>query len=237
MSVERILEKVRKMLAIANNEAASEAERNTALKIAHDLLAKNELDMSDVAASERDKEDPRGQWSGDGWNATWARVIRNSMSRLFRCYYYTGERINNTRSNHHFVGRESAATTAMYMSDWIIKTVLKKSDKQYKHRLTPEGRSFCIGVSHRLWTRVQELIKAKQQEFTQSGVALVLYDVAQKEEALNLDFLAKLGVIFEKERKARSQTVREKAFANGQNHANGIQLVTQINHKKRGELS
>lgn len=228
---EKILERVRKMLAIANDSAATEAERDLALKMAHDLLAKHELDMSDVSEAEREKDDPRGHFMNTGWNAQYAKTIRNAMSKLFRCHYYHGRKINGTRGEHNFVGRESSATTAMYMSDWIITSLLREADRRYGHRLNPAGRSFCVGASSRLWVWVEELIAEKQKEFTSMGVALVLYDVAKKEEEANLAFIVAMGVVLEKKAR-RSTNVLTNAYESGKTYADSVNLNTQIANQK-----
>lgn len=226
----RVLERVRKMLAIANNEGASEEERDNAMKMAHDLLTKHELDMMDVEISMRDTEDPRGSFTSDGWGANWAKSIRVAMGKLFNCYYYNGGKINGTRSRYTFVGRESAATTAMYMGDWIVKSTLKEADRRYGHRLNPTGRSFCVGVSDRIWTRVGEITQSKQQELDSTSTALVLYDVAKREEEANLKFIADLGIKL-LDGKQRSSQVNTLAYKAGQEHADGIQLSTQLKEK------
>jgi hypothetical protein len=43
-----ILEKVKKLLALANDKGATEGERDNALRMAHGMLAKHNLDMSDL---------------------------------------------------------------------------------------------------------------------------------------------------------------------------------------------
>ena len=45
-----ILDRVKKMLAIANDSAASEGECDNALRMAHNTLAKHNLDMADLNA-------------------------------------------------------------------------------------------------------------------------------------------------------------------------------------------
>lgn len=225
------------MLAIANDErGASEAERDLALKMAHDLLAKHELDMADVAESVREKDDPRGSFMNTGWNTPYAKTIRNAMSKLFRCYYYHGAKINATRGEHFFIGRESAATTAMYMSDWVIKSLLREADWRYEHRLSANGRAFCVGAANRLWHRVKEIVAEKQKEFTATGSALVLYDIAAREEEANLSFIEARGVQLVMD-KSRSHTVNTQAFESGKEYANAINLNTQIaNQKDQGKL-
>lgn len=68
---DRILERVRKMLALANDEAATEGERDNALRMAHNLLMKHQLSMEDVENHAKDKDDPRGHFKGDGWSMPW----------------------------------------------------------------------------------------------------------------------------------------------------------------------
>ena len=46
--MEKILDKVKKLLAVANNEAATEGERDNALRMAHNMLAKHNLAMADL---------------------------------------------------------------------------------------------------------------------------------------------------------------------------------------------
>lgn len=45
-----ILEKVKKLLALAGNAGATEGERDNALRMAHGLLAKHNLDMADLVS-------------------------------------------------------------------------------------------------------------------------------------------------------------------------------------------
>lgn len=233
MTEEKILLKVRKLLALANDTSTTEAERDQALKFAHDLLAKHELDMKDVEESMREKEDPRMQFKADGWNAKYAGTIRRAMSNLFRCFYCGGRKINATRSEFYFVGRESAATTAMFMSEWIIKATLREADRRYGHRLNPEGRSFCVGVADRLYHRVLDIVEAKQTEF---GTALVLFDVAKREYEANKAFLIAAGWTFPdanaKTKMVRAVRVEGKAYGAGIDHANTINLNTQISNQK-----
>src|SRR3954465_6436596 len=232
---EKILVKVRKMLELANNEAATEAERDNALQMAHDLLAKYELDMEDVPLTLRDAEDPRVHLMMDGWNAPYAKSIRDSVAKLFRCKYYFGRKINGTRGEHHFVGRESAATTAMYMSDWIIKTLIREADRLYKHRLTPPARSFCVGAANRLYHRIDQIVAASQRDITNTASARVLYDIAKREAEANLVFIQEMGTKLLKS-KTRRTTVRTEAFERGKAYADTINLTTQIHANKPKEL-
>lgn len=225
MSQERILDRVRKLLALANDEAATEGERDNALRMAHATLAKHQLDMLDVAAFERDKDDPRGRYDIEGWSIPWCRSVRSAVAKLFNCSYFY-MKLNATRGRHSFVGRESNATTAMLMGDWIVKALLKEADKRYGHRLTPEGRSFGEGAAYKLHQRVNELLKGKASEYAATGYALALLDEDKLNEAWIADNVGKLGVA-----KRRTTGVDGDAWHSGSKHAEGISLNQQLGNK------
>lgn len=230
MSEERILERVRKMLALANDLAASEGERDNALRMAHNLLAKHELDMEDVKGFERDKVDPREKHENEGWNLLWCWDVRKAMAKLFFCKYIRGPKINATRGKHYWIGRASAVTTAMYMADWIIAGMLKEADRRYKHRLTPEGRSFCVGCSERLLVRVREMLKAQQEEYKAVGSGLVVIDIAKAEDDANAEMMNATMSI--KLVKHRSSKVEQSSYGAGRAHADSINLSKQLANKK-----
>lgn len=230
MSEDRILERVRKMLALANDGAASEGERDTALRMAYNLLAKHQLDLEDVNAFEKEKIDPRGKFTLDGWNIPWCRDIRAAVADLFMCTYYW-KKINATKGRHTFVGRESNATTCMYMGDFIVLGLLREADKRYGHRLTPQGRSFGTGAADKLWQRVIALRKEKQAEISSGGSALVLINLAKSEEQANRDLIVQSGTKLKKA-KERTTKVSASAYHAGIAHGATISLNTQVANKK-----
>jgi len=230
MTEEKILARVRKMLALANDEAATEGERDTALNMAQNLLVKHQLSMEDVAQFDKDKLDPRGEFSTDGWNLPWCRDVRSAVAKLFMCSYFY-RKINTTKGHHTFLGRESNATTAMYMSEYIIKSLLRECDKRYGHRLTPGGRSFGVGAALRLHGRVREMQQQSQREVTATGSALVLVDLAAQEKSANEEMMYALHPKM-RVAKARDLKVDYSAYAAGREHANSIGLNTQVGNKK-----
>lgn len=228
---DKILARVRKLLTLSNDDAATEGERDNALRMALNTLTKYAMTMEDVSEHEREKVDPRGEYSNEGFNTPWTRQVRASVARLFMCSYYY-MRINSTRAKHSFVGRESNATTAMYMSEWIVKGLLREADQRYGHRLTPEGRSFGEGASQKLSSRVYEMQRAQQGELKAAGSALVVLDMGKAEKNANDAWIAEhVGAL--RTSKGRSSSVNLDAYRSGQSHAAGISLNTQVTNTKR----
>lgn len=226
MSDAKILEKVRKLLAMANHENANEHERDTAMRQAHALLTKHGLDMVSVENHVKEKIDPRGEYTHEDWSIAWTRGVRASIAKLFMCQYYYGDKINGTRQLHHFVGRESNATTAEYMSVFVVGSILKEGRKRYGSNLCPQTRAFGEGAASRLYQRVEQLISTKIQEVQASdGKGLALIDLRTAEDEGNDHYVKDWKI---RKAVARNTRVDREAYAAGQSHANNIGLSVQV---------
>lgn len=76
MSNDKILDRIRKLLAMANDERGNDNERETALRQAHAMLTKHGLELADVEAHEREKMDPRGCYDDEGWSMGHLLIVR-----------------------------------------------------------------------------------------------------------------------------------------------------------------
>ena len=227
---EKVLDKVRKLLALANNEAASEGERDNAMRMAHKLLTMHQLEMAYVDAHTRDRDDPRGRTDWEGWNMPWCKNIRSTVGKLFMCQYIIGGKINATRGRHIYVGRASNVATAMYMSDFIIRSLLREGTKRFGHNLAPETRAFATGASDRLYARVSEMQKQAQQEVKAAGSSLVLADLALVEQDANEAW--KLANMSTTQTKPKSRkNIDVSAYLEGTEYGSTIGLNTQLANK------
>lgn len=230
---DKVLNRIRKMVDLANNLAATEGERDTALQMAHNLMTKYQIDMAFVDKKIREREDPRGRFISEGWNMPWCKQIRMAIGKLFMCHYFVGRKINATRGTHHFVGRESNATTAILMSDWIIKSLLREGTKRYGHNLMPETRSFATGCAVMLHHRVDELrVKAQEEVAHSTGRSLMLIAIEEQEDEANGDYITDvLGITLVTKKSRRTKHV-QRAWADGYEFGGTINLSTQLKGDK-----
>lgn len=235
MSEEKILDRVRKMLALANDTRASDGERDNALRMAHNLLAKHNLSLADVEAAARNASDPRGEHSEVGWAQPWARTIYDAMAHLFFCRYAYGGKINSTKLRHKMIGRASNATTALLMSDYLCTSILRECRQLYTHNLSPQSREFATGAAHRIYWRVQQMIKdqaAQRAEHPMSnGRALVLADIYRVESEANALAVVELWPELKKG-KAAPDVPLTKAYFAGQEYGATAALNVQVGSKK-----
>ena len=222
---EKIIDRVRKMLAIANDLAATEHERDTALNMAYKTLAHHNLSMADL--KDTTQNEPRGGYEMQSFSFPFAKRVCGAVADLFFCFYITGHKVNGTQCYHHFVGKESNAATAMVMSDWIVKSILKEGRKYYKQNTSPECRAFCLGAAFKLRQRVDAMIEAsKVNDVHGAGTALVLANLYTTERSDNEKTAM---VLYDyKTTKSRVSNVNASAYEAGKQFGAGINLSLQV---------
>jgi hypothetical protein len=221
----KILNRVRKMLNLANNEGATEGERDNALRMAHGLLAKHNLTMAmaeDSGQQEQEKRDKVGMVYND---YPWARHTAHSISKLFFCKYFY-QNIGNGKCAHTYVGRESNAVSARDIAEYVIKSIIKESRKQFKDGSSQ--RSFCKGAADAIQQRCEELLSKSQQqkEVSSSGTAMVLADHYRNEMAANEKYLAAIGLTLRK--KASQERGAGFGYHQGKAYGGTVSLNRQI---------
>ncbi len=226
---DNILDKIRKLLVRAQDERGStEGERETALRMAHKLMAQYQLDQLDLDEHERYRDDPIQHFDEESYSTPWTNSVRHAIADLFNVRYFLGRKINATRMKHHFVGRTSDATTAMLMSAWIVAGLVKEARNygggQYQ---SPAGRAFGIGAASKLRSRVNEMIKANVEE-VKAGSGRDLVVVNTNAMADNDDFIEATMGFKLKSRAVRRTSYSMRDFAAGSKHADSINLSKQL---------
>lgn len=234
MNETRIIERIKKMLALANDLSATEGERDNALRMAYATMAKYNIDEAALDASQ--KHDARINFESQSFSWRWARQVNMIIGRLFFCKYYSGRNINGTQCMHHFIGKESNAMTAAVMADWIVKSILKEARGIYKQNTSPGARSFALGAMEILSTRVDEIItKAEAANAGEPGTGLALINIRKAETEANEAFVNDSGVKL-KTGVRRSSNIKTSAYNAGKEYGHSINLSPQLGGSVQGKL-
>lgn len=182
---DHVLARVRKLLALGNDPAAAEGERDNAMRMAHATLAKYNLSLGDAEV----KEDARINSPIKMCYHAWARQAAFGIAKLYFCSYFIIPNKNTGSGLHVFVGRESNVKTAQEMSKFVIASINKEAHQRAK--LVGQGatweRSFAKGAASAVWFRCKEIRataeKAEQQQQPASGAgtSLVLASLYKQE--------------------------------------------------------
>lgn len=235
-ATDKIVDRIRKMLNLANDLGTTEAERETALRMAYNLLAKYNLELADV--QHKGQEEKRINNENICFGMPWVRTLSNAIAGLFFCeYYFERRKVNATQMRHHFVGKESNAITAAVMADWVTKSILKQCRTLYKHNLCTESREFATGAAQRLCERIREMKRqATAPQAASDNKALVLADVYQLEQSANALFLRQTGVIVKVMPSRAKGAAGSDAYDRGRAFGNTINLNRQVAKAPTGLL-
>lgn len=225
----RVVERIKKMMALANDPAAAEGERENAMRMAHKTLAKYNLSIAELAEPADDRRIINSSMSGHFW----ARVIANAVANLFFCENYSMRDFKSpSKVRQYFVGREANALTASSMADYIIKSVAREARNRRndgRHNSSWE-RSFCKGAAHRIYHRCHQLRKEEeraQQPASSTSTALVLASVYQQEEDRNKALMAQQGIEVKVSRSQERNTDWQGSSA-GDAYGNKVNLSRQL---------
>lgn len=224
---EKIIDRVKKMMALANCTGAAEGERDNALRMAYNLLAKHNLSMSQVEAKDSTPQEQRESQKATFVVYPWARSIAGLVGSLFFCNYYFMRSHTGKQADHVFIGKVSNVATAQYMSEFVVKSVCREAARLYGSAIAPEARCFAIGVVRKLQERIAEIKTTLNKEST-TGTELALINIDKQEKEANALWLAEQGV------KLRTSTSRTKgvtdsdAYHAGRDFGARVSLSPQV---------
>ena len=199
-----VLDKVRKLLAMANSATANENEAAIATAKAMELLAQHNLDMATVGESRTSSN--RQDTKRAGGLYSWQRQLWNAVAELNFCkYWYIPGTGRGQQYQHRVLGRRENVVATEVLADYLQKTVDRLAQEWAKAQgmnvFKREAIIYREGMAERLVGRLNDLrrkklaeerAKAEQAQTSSSpsgGTALVLASVIASEEDLNNDYL------------------------------------------------
>lgn len=230
----KVIDRVRKMLRLSENEGATEGERDNALRMAHATLAKYNLDMAQVGSletkeSENRVGEQREKQDEKFYGRPWARQVCNSVAKLFFCYYfYTG---NGRMVKHTFIGRHSNAVTARELSRYLVESIYREAKRFQAERMggSTDKRSFATGAAHKIFERCKKLREEAEKPATSApGTALVLASLYKKELQLNTDYMKDLGIRLGTGRGSSTNGIGLDAYSAGAAYGASVSLDRQV---------
>lgn len=199
----RILSRLKKLLAMANDSGgASEQERETAMRMAHSLMAKYNMTMAEAEASGAKSDEPRTGSPLEMKDYPWMTICARALADLFFCHHFQSRSGSAGKLKHYFVGKESNVYTAQKMTKYIISSIDREGMKMARSSgadsISNYWRSFCKGAAHQVRLRCEKLraeAEAASSTAKTPGTALVLASLYATEDRANVLFIEdKMGV-------------------------------------------
>lgn len=231
---DRILNRIKKMLALANDAGATEGERDNALRAAYATLAKHNIEMAEVEAAGAKPEENRIIVKAEFFGRPWARNCSSSIADMCFCIYLVTPGRTPRECVNWFIGRESNATSAAELAKYVTQSIWSEGSKLARQRGAGNEfiRNFATAASYEVMRRCMELKAAaldatKQREQGHTpGTALVLASFYQQEKAANQAILNGMQTRTLKS-KAKS-THNLEAQAHGREYGKRVSLNRQV---------
>jgi len=235
IDTEAIIEKIRKTLALANDKNASDQERETAMRMAHKLLAKHNLSMAEIEAS-GGKTEKRGAGVRTFYGRPWAQVIASSIAKLMFCHYVVdpAKRAQDTR--HYFIGRESNSISAAILAEFLVTSIRKEGRRRQRELQEGNawGRSFSVGAASRIAQRVVEMLVQAKAEPSGDGKSRVLASIYRVEASANQDWVK--DNMRTREFQSRGKEADADAHAEGAEYGGNLPLNRQLNQSDQKRI-
>lgn len=242
---EQVLEKVRKLLALATS--SNEHEAVLAAERAHSMLVAHNLSLRDV---EKDKGHTTNFAIDDELvtdSYPWRRQIAANVAQLYFCkyFYWPRKEGNTTYDTHCFAGEDHNISVAKMMFQYLHTTVdrlaREGARKVPQKQRSPYRVSFRHAATMRLCTRIGERIQAARAGTakTEAGTTLPalasMYDQVQNQLK---DFLEKEvgGFQQKKRRKPRKSSQSLLGMIDGSKAGDEIGLDAQVQGAKSSAM-
>lgn len=165
MEVEKIIDKVRKLMAKANDPSVTESEAMAYAAKAQKMLEEHNLSLLDITDVEAIEGVGALKWDPKYGSRAWRRLIAISAARVYMCQLvltqvYASVRggKNEWRPGYMLVGRKVSVDVAKSMIDYLLATGFRLS-KNYSS-VEKDRRSFEEGYGIRISQRLDEMFKA-----------------------------------------------------------------------------
>jgi Protein of unknown function (DUF2786) len=237
MDMQKIIERVQKMLNLGRDKGASEGERDNAMRMVQAYLAKYNLDLETVEGTmskkdhkkQEDQGGPRTHHVHTFFGRPWACNAAISVADLCFCgYLYRSARMSKD-CQHLFIGRTANAITAAYLAEYVVRSIYREGKKRQRDetRDNPWFLSFAWGAALSVQIRVKQLKDRKDIINGSTGKELVLASYYESEREANRDYTK---VAFPHLKRAtRGKGIRDKdGYDQGQAFGETINLNRQV---------
>lgn len=224
-TTEKIIDKVRKLLALSKDGAATEAEAALAAARAAEIMEAHGLEMFAIERSGGEGE-ARGNHQQSSSFGAWYEALIKVVCESFFCHVVV-EQTGKKHMRFQVVGRKSAVVSSVEMYEYLRKTVWRLG----RESGVDNPRLFRHGCAERVIERIRERHRetlVRQQREAEAAraaspggasgglPAVTLVDHAQREADLNRDFLrgVKPGTTAaERDERLRQQSEKDELYA------------------------
>jgi len=210
----KVVSRIHKLLALANDGGANEHEAELAMSMAQAEMLKHNLSMATIEASGGKSEGRVKEHTQQNLLYTWKRELLETIAKVNFCHLYITHKRTAAHAKlaggYEIIGRASNVAAVKNMFDYLLQTVerlvVAEVGVNPQDRFNRYSHSFRLGASERLRERLTERHDRQMEEqarkereaaarashpsaATGNALVVVMADFAQQEADLNNDML------------------------------------------------
>lgn len=189
---ETVINRIAKLLALSKSENENEAASSMAL--AQNLLAKYQLDITDIQIEEKiDQEDFYINDNDRKKISSWQSILLNGISENNFCYVYRSGNIMK------LIGKKSARHIVLVMFSYLISVIDNATEKAFQEYTGWEHgktfkNSFRMGMVDRIITRLRQEAQKIAQEAKLNSKEIIPVDPYEEAKKANVAWIKSNGI-------------------------------------------
>jgi len=191
---ERIITKIKKLFALANNKGATVNEAQTAMKMANKLLEKHSITAMDLEV----KDDISINFNA-GKSAPWERTVFNHVAMLYGCKYFFDMNMQ------YIAGSNVDRITAQGIGECVINSI--KNEGKGKGVQFKNGAAYEVGQ-----TAIRMMDERRENNETAPGTGIALVDIYKQKIQNSSDFLDGIVNLTSNKRKSSGMSQEGRDF-------------------------
>lgn len=196
MANDKIVDRIRKLLALAGNNS-QEKEAQAALEKAHALLSEHNLDMTAIESSNDDIVSDNSTVTD---SKPWRRPLAVAVARLYFCEALFSFRYDECKTRpcgyirydvHRFIGQSHNVAVAKEMFSYLETTIsrlAREASKGSRSRSKFE-QSFKIACVKRLRERILEIVRNSMSTGSTGSTLPALANLYEQASKMNKEFI------------------------------------------------
>jgi len=176
----RIIEKIRKLFALAANDGATGAESENAMRMANAMLAKHSIEMSQLTGEDDTVFCTFAEYD---IKPSWVKTVIGAVCKLYNCRQIFD--YNWPEPKTLIIGTGANRMTATIVIDQLLDQIKKET--------RGKGAAFRNGAGFGLYDVVNKILDERKADKTEivPGTGLVPLDQMQQQMAAANDFVQK----------------------------------------------
>ena len=208
VDMDRVIARIEKLLALANNNP-NEAEAESAMRKAQEMLEAYNLDMATIGGANASDAAKRNDKTKKGGLYSWQRKLWKSVAEMNFCYYLSIKGLQRGSTyEHRLIGSHANVVATELMAQYLQDTIEKlaqrwSKENSYKSVFVREAIAYREGMAARVTERLEhkrrqmirdaEAERVKREEAraagTPTGNDLTIVDIISSEADFNNDYL------------------------------------------------